>query len=356
MSQIHARARPVRRREPLKASIVMRLPAIDGLYMFAVAARHLNFTKAAAALHRTQSAVSHRMRALEAQIGVRLFRRGPRGLELTAAGETLAHQVDRAISDLTRTIGGLRRGSETRKLRITTLPSVASRWLLPRLPRFCEQHPDIEVQVIAEPRTLDLRAEAIQLAIRFGHGHYRGHTATPLMEERVVPVCSPRLIARRPRIATIDALLALPLLHDSGAEGDDSLSDWHSWLDQLGRSDLPYHAGQRFSDAGLTIEAAVLGLGVALARLSLVADHLASGNLVCPLPMTTPTAFAYYLVALPGSVNLPEVVLFSEWLRAEARATESLAAQIQAENGARRSGRSPAARATGATGSAAHKT
>jgi len=113
MSQIHAgRTRPARRREQARASIVMRLPAIDGLYMFAVAARHLNFTKAAAALHRTQSAVSHRMRELEAQIGVRLFHRGPRGLELTAAGETLAHQVDRAISDLTRTIAGLRRGED----------------------------------------------------------------------------------------------------------------------------------------------------------------------------------------------------------------------------------------------------
>jgi LysR family glycine cleavage system transcriptional activator len=171
------------------------------------------------------------------------------------------------------------------------------------------------------------------------------------MEERVLPVCSPQLIGRRPRIVTIDGLLALPLLHDSGAEGDDSLSDWHSWLDQLGRSDLPYHAGQRFSDAGLTIEAAVLGLGVALARLSLVADHLASGTLVCPLPLTTPTAFAYYLVALPGSVDLPEVVLFSDWLRAEARATESLAARLQAaETGARRSERLPLARAAGTAG------
>jgi LysR family glycine cleavage system transcriptional activator len=322
---------------------VARLPAIDSLYVFAVAARHLNFTAAATELHRTQSAVSHRIRTLEAQIGVHLFHRGPRGLELTAAGETLAHQVNRAVADLSCTIAGLSRRSEVRKLRITTLPSVASRWLLPRLPRFCEQHPNVHVQVIAEARVLDLRAEAIHLAIRFGHGHYRGHRASQLMGDRVLPVCSPRLNAGRARIATVDALFELPLLHDSAADGDGSLSDWQSWLDHLGRTDLPHHSGQRFSDAGLAIEAALLGLGVALARLSLVADHLASGALVCPLPLSCATAFAYYLVARPESVALPEVLLFSEWLRAEARHTAAVAGHIEtAENELRRSAGLPA--------------
>jgi LysR family glycine cleavage system transcriptional activator len=308
-----------------------RLPSIDSLYVFAVAARHLSFTAAAAELHRTQSAISHRVKALEAEIGARLFERGARGLELTAAGRALAQEVDQAISDISRTLAALRRAAQPRGLRITLLPSVASRWLLPRLPRFLERHPDIEVQVIADSRVIDLRAERIDLAIRFGHGRYRGHVATLLMRDRVLPVCAPQLVAGRSAIATIDTLLELPLLHDSGAEGDGSLSDWHSWLDQLGRPDPCHRAGQRFSHAGLVIEAAVLGLGVALARLSLITDHLSDGALICPLALSTATAFSYHLVALPQVAGLPEVVLFSDWLRTEARQTAAAAAAIEQE-------------------------
>lgn len=307
------------------------MPSIDSLYVFAVAARHLSFTAAAAELHRTQSAVSHRVKALEEEIGTRLFERSARGLELTAPGQALARQVDQAISDISRTLAGLGRAAQPRKLRITLLPSVASRWLVPRLPRFFAQHPDIEVQVIADARVLDLRAERIDLAIRFGHGRYRGHVATLLMCDRVLPVCAPHLLAGRAAITTIEALLELPLLHDSGAEGDGSLSDWHSWLDQLGCSDLSHRAGQRFSHAGLAIEAAVLGVGVALARLSLVTDHLASGALLCPLALSTATAFAYHLVALPQVAALPEVLLFSDWLRTEATQTAGVVASLAPE-------------------------
>ena len=308
-----------------------RLPSIDSLYVFAVAARHLSFTAAAAELHRTQSAVSHRVKALETEIGARLFERSAGGLELTAAGRALARQVEQAISDISRTLAEIGRAAEPRKLRITLLPSVASRWLMPRLPRFFAQHPDVEVQVIADARVLDLRAEQIDLAIRFGHGRYRGHVATLLMGDRVLPVCAPRLVDGRGAVASIDALLGLPLLHDSGSEGDGSLSDWHSWLDQLGQADLPHRAGQRFSHAGLAIEAAVLGLGVALARLSLVTDYLANGGLICPLALSTDTAFSYHLVALPQVAGLPEVVLFSDWLRGEARQTATVAAHIEPE-------------------------
>jgi LysR family glycine cleavage system transcriptional activator len=199
---------------------------------------------------------------------------------------------------------------------------------MPRLPRFFDLYPEIEVQVIADLQILDLRAEGIDLAIRFGAGNYAGHTANLLMRDRVVPVCSPKL-GGHDGIRTIDALLALPLLHDSGAEGDNSLSDWRSWLDQLGRNELLAHTGQRFSSADLSINAAVLGLGVALARLSLVGDLLANGTLVCPLPLATPTAFSYYLVGLPESAKLAKIVRFRRWLRAEAAATVSTAPPLE---------------------------
>jgi LysR family transcriptional regulator, glycine cleavage system transcriptional activator len=145
-----------------------------------------------------------------------------------------------------------------------------------------------------------------------------GYSVTELMRDRVFPVCSPRLIAERGAVRTIDELLNLPLVHDSATEGDGSASDWRSWLDHLGRPDAACRSGERFSEATLLIEAAVLGLGVALARASLVSDHMASGVLICPLALATPTAFAYYLVALPEAAGLPKIVLFRHWLQAEA--------------------------------------
>ena len=308
-----------------------RLPPLDALHVFAIAARNLSFTAAAAELHRTQSAVSHRIKSLEREIGVSLFRRHIRGLELTRAGEVLANKLNQAIADISRTISDLDRTDEARRLRVTMLPSVASRWLMPRLPRFCQQHPDIQVQVIAEARVTDLRAEGVDLAIRFGRGNYRQLDSIFLMKDWMLPVCQPQLLDGRPPVGTIDALLELPLLHDSAAEGDGSLSDWRSWLEQLGRPELAGHAGQRFSHAGLVIEAAALGLGVALARLSLVADHLSNRTLVCPLPLTTSTAFAYYLVALPEIAALPTTVRFMEWLQEEAKELAIVAARVQAQ-------------------------
>jgi LysR family transcriptional regulator, glycine cleavage system transcriptional activator len=300
-----------------------RLPSFDSLYVFAVAARHLSFTSAAAELHRTQSAVSHRIKSLEQELGVALFKRLPRRLELTAAGRALAQKLDEAIGDIARTISAFDEKAETKRLRVTTLPSVASRWLMPRLPRFFDLHPEIEVQVIADLQLLDLRAEDIDLAIRFGRGEYPGYQVSMLMRDRVLPVCCPKLMAERSTATTVDALMTWPLLHDFGAEGDGSLSDWRSWLDQLGRKDLPCETGQRFSNAELSISAAMLGLGVALARVSLVADLLSSGVLTTPLALATTTAFSYYLVVQPETANLPKCVRFCHWLRAEATATVS---------------------------------
>ncbi len=297
-----------------------RLPSLDTLRVFSVAARHMSFTKAASELHLTQSAVSHRVRSLEEELGIRLFNRRTRRLELTRAGQTLAQRVDQSIADIVRTIADLDPGADDRRLKVTTLPSVASRWLVPRLPQFHALHPEIELQLIADSRLLDLRAASIDLAIRFGRGNYPGYSVTMLMPDQVVPVCSPRLIAERGPVATIEALLDLPLLHDSATEGDGSGSDWQSWLNHVGRSDAACGEGQRFSEAGLLIDAAVLGLGVALARVSLVSDHIANKTLVCPLELPAPTTFAYYLLGLPEATTLPKVACFREWLQAEAAA------------------------------------
>lgn len=308
----------------------LRVPSLDALYVFAVAARHLSFTAAADELHRTQSAVSHRIKALEAEIGMPLFQRGPRDLQLTAAGRAIARQVEQSISDVARSVATARVASSRRPLRLTMLPSVASRWLMPRLAGFQRQHPEISLQVIADVRVLDLNAEGIDLAIRFGAGRYRGLRSLLLMEDYVLPVCSPALLDGRRALGSPEAMLELPLLHDVGAEGDVSLSDWRAWLDQIGRPDLPSEQGERFNHVGLAIEAAVHGLGIAMARISLVADLLVSGVLLSPLPILTPTTYSYYIVTPQEREMSAAAALFVDWLQQQAREVQGLVAQFLA--------------------------
>ena len=300
-----------------------RTPSLDALRIFVVAVRHLSFTEAASELHLTQSAVSHRIRGLEEELGIRLFKRLARRLELTPQGRALAHRVDQAISEIDRSVVELSRPGDTGPLKVTVLPSVASHWLIPRLARIRSRHPGVDVQVIADPRLLDLRQEGIDLAIRFGRTPHPGYAGMRLMGDRVVPVCTPELLRQFAPVKSVDALLAMPLLHDSATNGDGSDSDWQAWLHHLGRSDAVCHAGQHFSEAGMLINAALLGLGVALARTSLVADHVASGALVCPLKLAAPTAYSYYLLSPSELADRPKIAMFRRLLVTEAAATEA---------------------------------
>ncbi|HEX3400978.1 MAG TPA: LysR substrate-binding domain-containing protein [Acetobacteraceae bacterium] len=300
-----------------------RTPSLDALRIFVVAARHLSFTEAASELHLTQSAVSHRIRGLEEELGVSLFKRLTRRLELTPQGRALAYRVDQAIGEIDRSVVDLSRPDDTGPLKVTVLPSVASHWLIPRLARIRSRHPGVDVQVIADPRLLDLRQEGIDLAIRFGRTPHPSYASMRLMNDHVVPVCTPELLEQFGPVKSIDSLLALPLLHDSATDNDGSGSDWRAWLDHFGRPDAVCHTGQHFSEAGMLINAAMLGLGVALARTSLVADQVASGALVCPLNLAAPTKYSYYLLSPPELVDRPKIATFRRLLIAEASATEA---------------------------------
>ncbi|HEY7090878.1 MAG TPA: LysR substrate-binding domain-containing protein, partial [Tepidisphaeraceae bacterium] len=299
-----------------------RTPSLDALRIFAVAARHESFTDAAGELNLTQSAISHRIRGLEEELGLALFNRLTRRLELTPKGRTLARKLEHAIGEIDRSVAELARPERSGPLKVTMLPSLASYWLIPRLPRIRSQHPELDVQVMADPRLLDLRAEGIDLAIRFCRAPHPSYAATRLMSDRVFPVCAPELIVQHGPVETVDRLLALPMLHDSATEGDRSHSDWRSWLDYVGRPDAVCRAGQHFSDASMLIDAAAHGLGVALVRGSLVADQMTSGALVCPLALAAPTAFTYYLLSPPEAADRPEIALLRRLLVEEAATTE----------------------------------
>jgi LysR family glycine cleavage system transcriptional activator len=300
-----------------------RTPSLDALRIFLAAARHLSFTDAANELYLTQSAVSHRIRGLEEELGVVLFKRLTRRLELTPPGRMLADRLDKPIGEIDRSIVAVTRADESWPITVTMLPSVASHWLIPRLGRMRERHPDLNVRIVADSRLLDLRADGIDIAIRFGRPPYHGYTVTPLMSDRVFPACSPAFLERNGPINDIDTLLELPLLHDTAADTDGSGSGWRAWLDHHGRSDIARDTGQHFSEAGMPINAAVLGLGVALTRASLVVDKLEDGSLLCPLKLAAPTAFSYHLLSVPEAEERPRIRLFRRLLNEEAAATEA---------------------------------
>lgn len=310
-----------------------RLPSLDSLRVFEAAARHLSVTKASEELHVTQSAISHRISALEDELGTRLFRRFTRRLELTPAGETLAAGMRRGLAEITRAVAALDDKPNAGALTVSVLPSFATRWLVPRLVRFRGLYPDIGVRIAADASVVDLNSGRADLAVRFGTGRYPGLHVTPMMDDAVFPVCSSQLLTEIGPIDQPGDIARFPLLHDDAAEKDGSGADWRSWLQHVGAADVPCDEGQRFNQAVLTLEAAAAGLGLALARRSLVTTDLVTGRLIRVLPHEAPTAFSYYIVCLPANAERPPIAIFRNWLLSEVAGAKAIMAAQDAGRG-----------------------
>ena len=304
----------------MPASLQNRLPPLNALRAFEAAARHLSFKKAARELHVTAGAVSHQVKLLEESLGIPLFRRLTRALELTPEGQVLLPKVQEGLRSLAEAVERVRTRSEAATLTVMAPPNFATRWLVPRLPGFARRHPGVEVRIAAEPAMVDLRTGVADIAIRFGRGNYPGLYVLKILDDAVVPVASPSFITEHGPFAAPADLAGAPLLHDSPTETDGSGADWRTWLTHVGAADLRSDAGTRFNQAVLTLEAAANGLGIALARLSLCSGDLASGRLMQVLPLSAPTAFAYYFVCLPEHADRLAIAAFRDWLIDEARA------------------------------------
>ena len=286
-----------------------RLPSLMALRMFEATARHSSFTKAAAELHVTQAAVSHQLRALEEQLGIKLFQRSTRRLTLTPAGQRLLPAVSDAFETLGRAVADIGRGE--RLLSITTTPSFGARWLAPRLGRFAAAYPDIELSVRHSTTVLDLRREGLDFAIRWGKGGWPGVEAELIGPSAVTLVAAPAY-AKRLGLKSPGDVARATLLHEETRE------DWTEWLLVAGLDRALARPGILFDDENALIQAVLDGQGLALMARSLAEGDLAAGRLVSPFDLTLADGYGYYLVYERQALSRPRNAAFRAFIAEEA--------------------------------------
>lgn len=290
------------------------LPPTSTLRAFEVATRHATFTSASEELHVTQSAVSHQLKHLEELWGLQLFQRG-KSLSLTPAGAALAPIVREFFMNLEATLADLREQKGRVRLKVSTTYSFALKWLLPRLPSLAQRHPEILVTLDSSDKIIKFSSAEADVAIRLGNGNYPALYSEFLFREQIFPVASPDLLKRFGRPHTPAELLRYPLLMRDGA---DLVPKWEVWFQHVGLAIAPLKESVRFADTNMTIEAALLGQGIALARSGHVESELSDGSLVRLFDVPFPSPVAYYFVCPKGIESQPHIVSFRDWLMQEA--------------------------------------
>jgi LysR family glycine cleavage system transcriptional activator len=296
-----------------------RLPPLNALRAFEAAARHLSFLKAGEELHVTPGAISQQVKALEEWLAVPLFRRQPRGVLLTDAGQTYWPVLRDLFDRLEAATQRILRDEATHLLTVSTLPSFAARWLIPRLGALHRALPHLEVRVVAAGDLANFVTDEVDVAIRFGRGSWPGLRAEFLMAEEVFPVCSPALLEGRHKLHGLDDLRHHTLLHEFTEPGVHELS-WGKWLTQVGVSGIDVSRGPKFTYTHMCLLAAAAGQGVALATSVLIGDDLATGQLVRPFPHAVPSPFSYYFVCPEAACDRPKIAEFRAWMMQEVAA------------------------------------
>ncbi|QCB46970.1 LysR substrate-binding domain-containing protein [Hydrogenophaga sp. PAMC20947] len=315
------------------------------LRAFDAVARHLNFRAAAEELSLTQSAVSRQIQSLEDEVGASLFLRHTRAVELTSAGTLLLRASGPALERIDASVRQIRQSAGRRSVAITTWASFASMWLIPRMEAFQRQHPDIDIRIDASDNAVDLATADVDLALRYAVPSSVPSGAIRLFGEQLTPVISPWLLKERP-LRYIEDLAQRTLIEAGDAHRTRHLEwlTWQRWFDTYAptaapstgararNADKPKFTPQRwlyFNYAHQIVQAALTGQGVALARLPLVAQSLANGDLVEPLPHTRlDSPLAYWLMRTPRQPERPEVKAFCEWLLQEAAVTREAIGEV----------------------------
>jgi LysR family transcriptional regulator, glycine cleavage system transcriptional activator len=305
-----------------------RLPSLNALKAFEATARHESFTKAAHELSVTQGAVSQQVKALEDNLGIRLFRRERQRLVITEAGQSYLEVVRDAFDRISMGTERLLQRQKSGTLTITTSPNFAAKWLVHRLSRFSESHPEIDLRVSASIQHVDFTHEDIDLAVRHGDGHWPGMHTTRLCTEELFPVCSPKLLTGRGALRLPRDITNHTLLHTNNTD------DWANWLGKAEVDSVDFKRGIIFNQASMTIDAAVDGQGIALARTALASWDLRSGRLVRPFRQALDAPYAFWIVCPKSAADLPKISTFRAWLLSEAQEDARRIAELDARPGA----------------------
>ncbi|MDR5853433.1 transcriptional regulator GcvA [Caballeronia sp. LZ062] len=288
-----------------------QLPALNALRAFEAAARHESFSRAADELFVTHGAVSHQIRALEAELGVALFARDGKRVRLTDRGRQYAADVRAALVALAESTRRIRSGDRDRRLVVSMLSSFSARWLTSRVGGFIEKHPEFDLELLSTNALTDFSRDDVDVAIRFGYGKYSGVHAEPLLDEVFFPACSPRFNGGALPRAPAD-LANMPLLRS----GDEL---WRPWFDAAGLPDMPEpKRGVLFEDSSNLLQAAIDGQGIALVRRSLAMREIIDGRLVRLFNVDGPSPWTYYFVCPPELLATKRVQAFREWIFSEA--------------------------------------
>ena len=285
--------------------MVRQFLPLNGLRAFEASARHLSFTRAAIELCVTQAAVSQQVKGLEKRLGVALFQRLPRGLKITAEGEALLPTVTSSFDQMATTLDRIEAGQVRELLFLGVVGTFAVGWLLPRLAAFQKRHPFIDVRVSTNNNRVDMAAEGLDFAIRFGQGSWHGTDAFRLFEAPLSPLCTPKLAET---LKTPADLMESTLLRSYRAD------EWSNWFAAAGVTPAAQvNAGIVFDTSLGMMEAALQGLGVALAPPSMFSRHLASGAIIQPFPVTISLG-SYWLTRLQSKPPTPAMQAFSDWM------------------------------------------
>ncbi len=293
------------------------LPPLTALRAFEAAARLSSFARAAKELHVTPAAVSHQIRGLEQYLGVTLFRRTARRLELTAQGQAAAEQLREGFERLARGVDLLRGDAGRGTLTVSVTPAFATRWLVPRLGRFARRCPGIDLRLKAGSQPVDFDHDDVDVAVRIGRGGFAGVLAIPLFGESVAPLASP-VFLRQHRIRRPADLARVPLLHDDSLRRVGRPPGWSEWFRAAGVAGAEEDGGLHFDDGHLVLQAAAGGRGVALGRIAYALDDLAAKRLRMPFGPVLEMELKYYLLLPEPRAGEAAIASFRAWCEQEA--------------------------------------
>ncbi len=314
------------------------LPPLKSLRAFESAGRHLSFRKAAAELHVTPAAISHQIKLLEDHLGVQLFRRMTRAIELTEVGRAFLPKLNDGFERVAQAVNSVRSYQESGTLAVCVPPLFGAKWLTPRIHGFVAAFPDIDIRLSTSIRLVDQRRPGLtivagecevdepDITIRFGRGRYSGCQVDKLFEVSFTPLCNSQLLSAKNPLRTPADLRHHLLLHDDLHRISDGWATWEQWLQAATADEVDANRGPHFSQPQLCIDAAIDGAGILLGAREVLALDIAAGRLVAPFPQVLETSASYYIVSCTQTADHPKIAAFRRWLIEEARRPSAEAA------------------------------